>query len=1373
MKAPAAFRAMVALTALEASSLSSPDENKNADQPQQGKSRRRWKIAGFTLLGIVLLFLLVVFVLPSPAARLAIESQLDDLGVQHDGVDSVEIDLWNSEVKAGPITFHAGDADDGQIGEAGFRYSLKHLFDKRALVELFFIRGIELVVKRDEDGTMTLNGIDLAELAGGEDPEKEKEEPDDAEKSDFGVGVDSFEFTDSKLTFVDISGGSLTLDVKRLMVSDFRTWDPDTPGKVELESSVNGIGWNWQGTATPFDDDIAISLQTQLRDGTIDKVAQFTGPTGLVRQAAQFESDMDFDFTLKPDGQIDGTIKGEIRLSEVDIATEDGAGISFPAAQIALDLLQGVKPDGTRKVAGDIGVGSSSVAVAGPAGEKIDLTDFNFQVEDLDFTRYADPAEGDADAEDVAGQEGTSGTGQPRTVVELLLQQAEAFALRAIRDRMEIAASPTISASAGSFALPGEARGPEQAIRFTNFSAAAPGVDSKSLSDGGWSVTAAFDATLESAWAGPAGQEDSAGIFASGGNLSAGKITTETNKDGTSISFDVTSGLDEVAIKDPAGMNLTLSGIAAGTPGMTVEGQGGGQGHIRGPVEIGVDSLQSAVPAEDGDLSLAAKTFRFGSEDFDIIGEDGLSLELSAALGLTALQLEKAGEAPVALGLDEISIDLGAMTIDPLGPGATVTGKIDTALSNLQLALGATDQAQEISIAATTIGLDSVALATAEPVTLDLSGEVELQDTQAKLPVADGGVQEVAVATTKIGLDELALSTAEALSLDMKGNVAFTDTTAKLPAAGGGAQEISVASTEIGLDQVALSTAEPLSLNMAGAIAVSDTTAKLPMANGDIMEAKVAQVGLNGLTAAAEGEAFNTATDIDIQTIAVTTDAEVPQVIDVAGIAVDGLKVDATQGIEIASVLVNQLNAEITDAIAALGGAPAEKPQAEGGAEGGAEGEAEEPASEIADNEVTSDGGTEEAEPEATAPAEAPAGDSPPFKLGKAEISSGSNIKVTDTSVEPPMKLEIAIDKMEVGPVDTAAPETQTAIDLATTINQDSTIKASGWASPLLPTPDFDLTADVAKLPLPPFSPYVSSAAGLNIDSGILNTQAKATSGGGALKGQIDVQVGELFLEPVSEEVDKEFEGNYGISANFATGLLKNDEGIIDLGFPVGGTVEEPAIDYSEVISKALGGAMASLFPLNWFGDDGSSFEILPATFEPASTDLTADGKAAGDEIGRILTDKSQLSIRVCGKATASDLIVLRGGTLPAAVAPEGEGEASEEAAAENGAGEAGAEAAAESEADGASQESTNQDSANQDSAEEGATEEQAAPAPPSLAKPSQEEVDKLLDLALKRGEVMRAYLTEAHGISADRMSECRTSYSIEDGKAPRAEFRF
>ncbi|MEJ2028152.1 MAG: hypothetical protein P8X52_12145 [Limibacillus sp.] len=111
-------------------------------------------------------FVFVVFILPTPLARYVISSQLEQLGLEHDGIETIDIDLWNSEVRAGPLVFHSGDARDGEIGETGFDYSFGAIFEGRAFIQTFYLRGLDLYVSRLENGSIEINGLNLQELGG-------------------------------------------------------------------------------------------------------------------------------------------------------------------------------------------------------------------------------------------------------------------------------------------------------------------------------------------------------------------------------------------------------------------------------------------------------------------------------------------------------------------------------------------------------------------------------------------------------------------------------------------------------------------------------------------------------------------------------------------------------------------------------------------------------------------------------------------------------------------------------------------------------------------------------------------------------------------------------------------------------------------------------------------------------------------------------------------------------------------------------------------------------------------------------------------------------------------------------------------------------
>ena len=60
------------------------------------------------------------------------------------------------------------------------------------------------------------------------------------QEGDWGAGVDAFELRDSRLVFVDRERGDLEVDVDRLALFNFRTWQPERPGSFDLKAQVNG-----------------------------------------------------------------------------------------------------------------------------------------------------------------------------------------------------------------------------------------------------------------------------------------------------------------------------------------------------------------------------------------------------------------------------------------------------------------------------------------------------------------------------------------------------------------------------------------------------------------------------------------------------------------------------------------------------------------------------------------------------------------------------------------------------------------------------------------------------------------------------------------------------------------------------------------------------------------------------------------------------------------------------------------------------------------------------------------------------------------------------------------------------------------------------
>lgn len=1165
-------------------------------QPDQGKNRARRLLIWFGsgLLVLALLFVLVVFVLPTPVARYAIGSQLERFGIQHDGIETIKFDLWNSKVSAGPVGFRSGEAEKGQIGETGFQYSFAALFEKRAFLQTFFLRGVDIHIDRLQDGSIQVNGIDLAEVMKPGDERAGQEETG----SSFGLGVENFEFTDSRLVFEDFTGGSLAIEVEQLSLSALHTWDPNEEAIFELLGRFNEIDLAVSGKAKPLADPITFEMTSRLRGATIEKVAAFTGPTGLQRQAGQIDSNSNYRYVIHPGGLVTGKVEGRYQLEGFEIATATGESFTLEQAILQLDLEQEFRPDQSANFLGKLSLQTSPLSMTGANGDAIELEAIEFTIDDLRFNKLAERRVSEGEA---AG--GDSGDAQgARTVVQLLIGWAETVARNALQHHLEIDGRPALKLQGGLLRTAERDELPGQELRFGELTLNLGEIDSRTVGDG-WTMTGALEAAIAAIRAASEGKGTEAQLAKI--EVSSGSIELENQGTETSLSFDLAASLRELAVKNGSGLSLTLGSFDFGTSGMKAIRRVGGD-ELSGPLTLRLQDFAGVLPSDSADLRLAGEVFSLDLSSLSLSGEAALAAALAGRLEAKGLTAERGGEAPLSFNLAALRSELNDVRANPVSADAKLDAALSASLAGLRFNSGESDEELALSSEAIEIGIERLSAQGGAPPTLSFAGKTSIQGIETRLP---------------FGADETG-------------------------------------------------------------------------------EAKIGNLDLVVSEVSASGPALRASGDLQAQDFDLQTSGGMPQSLAMDRLSVSGLNGDVeSNSFEASAIAIEGLMATLEQA---LFGGDGESPGAEASLD------------ESRGGEMASSKGAEAAEPPAQK-----------LRVDDFTISPGSRIVLKDSSVDPPIELDIGVERLRIGPFDSGDPNIQTSVEVATSINEMGKADLQGWASPLKPQPDFDMASTVTDLSLPPFSPYLASRLGVVIDSGVASSDLKATSAGGSLEGRIDLLIDELYLEPVSEEEAKHLESSFGVPVGFAVGLLKDQNGRIDLGFPISGTLDAPEIDYSEAINKAVAGALSSILPTSWFGEDGRSYRMEPASFTAGTAELTDDGKSVADEIAELLASKPFLKVRACGKATANDLIVLRGGEAPSEAkqepsdqpAPEGQGEA--------------------------------------------------------LAKPTQEEVTALLALATQRGAAIRDYLSSAHGIDPGRLPECRTTYSIEDAKPPRAEFRF
>ena len=299
---------------------------------RQPKVRRKLIYTG----GVLGVLLLIVTFAPTYIAHYFIADILQGYGIEHEGIKTVKVNLWKRELWLGPVRFHAGKYDPGQLGKIGLKIRVIPAFNKHALVERIIIRDIDITVMREQDNTFTINGVSLSQFMSPTSDVKQTEQTS-KEKTPWGFGLVDFEMQSCHFLFTNKHHGKLVLDIDNLQLSNFQTWRPDNPGMINLQAKVNDIVLNVTGQARPFAQHITINLDSELREIEFAKILRLTGASDLDAIAGIYDSTIHHEVTYFDTGRIEGISAGKIDIKDIHYARTGEFSVATDDAKISLD----------------------------------------------------------------------------------------------------------------------------------------------------------------------------------------------------------------------------------------------------------------------------------------------------------------------------------------------------------------------------------------------------------------------------------------------------------------------------------------------------------------------------------------------------------------------------------------------------------------------------------------------------------------------------------------------------------------------------------------------------------------------------------------------------------------------------------------------------------------------------------------------------------------------------------------------------------------------------------------------------------------------------------------------------------------------------
>lgn len=185
------------------------------------------------------------------------------------------------------------------------------------------------------------------------------------------------------------------------------------------------------------------------------------------------------------------------------------------------------------------------------------------------------------------------------------------------------------------------------------------------------------------------------------------------------------------------------------------------------------------------------------------------------------------------------------------------------------------------------------------------------------------------------------------------------------------------------------------------------------------------------------------------------------------------------------------------------------------------------------------------------------------INIGTVELHD-ADIGFADLSMKP--NFRVAMQQLSGGIKGLSSdPKTQAAIDLKGKVDRYAPVTIKGTLNPLAPKPSMDAHMAFNNLELTTFTPYSGTYAGFKIDKGQLSLDIDYKLVNDKVQGKNRIVVNQLQL---GESVKSNKAVN--LPLRLAIALLRDDKGVIDLGFEVSGDLSDPKFSVGGIVWKVL-----------------------------------------------------------------------------------------------------------------------------------------------------------------------------------------------------------
>ena len=280
---------------------------------------------------------------------------------------------------------------------------------------------------------------------------------------------------------------------------------------------------------------------------------------------------------------------------------------------------------------------------------------------------------------------------------------------------------------------------------------------------------------------------------------------------------------------------------------------------------------------------------------------------------------------------------------------------------------------------------------------------------------------------------------------------------------------------------------------------------------------------------------------------------------------------------------------------------------------------------------------------------------SKPFKisLNTLTIKTENKLSFIDNSTTPPIDLGLEQLSLELKDLHSSKPKTDSPFKLSAKSSRHATIDIHGSVRPFDEKVSFVANGDLKGFDLRAITPSTTKAIGHIVKSGQLNAKLALLAKDGVLDSNMALSLYQFHIEPTSKEAGAELDAKVGIPLNQTLVLLRDKDDSIHLDIPITGDINKPDFDPTQAILKATTKAATvalitfyTPYGLIYAGgsilfDLATALNFDPLLSEAGNSKLTADHKKQLENLTKLLTEKPQVRLTLCGATNQADFLML------------------------------------------------------------------------------------------------------------------------------------